>query len=340
MGSLAENPHRTVRTLDFSDFLQGDSTAQKLFCEELVDALCSVGFVKLINHGISDEAVDEVFEWNRRFFALPPEAKAKAAHPAQPNPHRGYSYVGQEKLSRVKDYEKGVPENSVAHDIKESFDQGPVDDDLYPNRWPDEADLPHFRRCMESFYSAYQHVHMDLLRALAIGLHLRPGFLQDLCRHNTSEMRLNHYPAVDAAALRKDGATKRISEHTDFGTVTLLFQDAVGGLEVEDQTQPGCYFPVPAPDWAGGGPREMIINIGDCFQRWTGDRLRATSHRVVLPPEAGEWIEDRYSVAYFGKPNRSQSVATLPEFVRPGEEPKYHSLTAWEYMQKKLALTY
>ena len=215
-----------------------------------------------------------------------------------------------------------------------------MDDDLYPNRWPDEADLPCFRGFMESFYSSYQRVHMDLLRALAIGLHLPPGFLQDLCRHNTSEMRLNHYPAANAAALRGAGAAKRISEHTDFGTVTLLFQDAVGGLEVEDQTQPGHYFPVPAPHLTSGGPREMIINIGDCFQRWTGDRLRATSHRVVLPPEAGDWIDDRYSVAYFGKPNRSQSVGTLPEFVMPGEKPKYHSITAWEYMQKKLALTY
>lgn len=42
----------------------------------------------------------------------------KAAHPACPNPHRGYSYVGQEKLSMVKDFEKGDRDHMVVMDIK------------------------------------------------------------------------------------------------------------------------------------------------------------------------------------------------------------------------------
>jgi len=63
MGSLANDLHRTVKTLDFGQFLNGDPTSQRQFCEEIVNALCSVGFVKLINHGISDEEVDEAFEW-------------------------------------------------------------------------------------------------------------------------------------------------------------------------------------------------------------------------------------------------------------------------------------
>lgn len=55
---------------------------------------------------------------NKRFFSLPLAAKTKAAHPYGPNPHRGYSYIGQEKLSKVKDYEKGTRNAAEVYDVK------------------------------------------------------------------------------------------------------------------------------------------------------------------------------------------------------------------------------
>ena len=128
---------------------------------------------------------------------------------------------------------------------------------------------------------------------------------------------------------------RRISEHTDFGTVTLLFQDSIGGLEIEDQGMAGRYFSVPC-----NSTTEMIVNIGDCLQRWTNNRLRSTSHRVVFPSDENTWVQDRYSVAYFGKPNREQSVGTLRELLREGESPKYEDISAWQYNQEKLILTY
>lgn len=204
---------------------------------------------------------------------------------------------------------------------------------MYPNRWPESSDLPGYRPFMEHFYNQCHGVHLNLLSALAVGLGLRPTYLQELCLINTSELRLNHYPACTASQIR--AGKMRISEHTDFGTVTLLFQDASGGLEIEDQQHRGHYFPVAPED-----KFEVIVNIGDCLQRWTNNLLRSTSHRVTLPPSAGEWIDSRYSVAYFAKPNRDQSVGPLPEFLKAGETPKYEDVTAWEYNQQKLTLTY
>ncbi|RDL36298.1 uncharacterized protein BP5553_05650 [Venustampulla echinocandica] len=293
-----------------------------------------------------------------RFFSLPLAAKTKAAHPCGPKPHRGYSYIGQEKLSKVKDYEKGNRDAVEVYDVKvsilaptsssfslratigltwflqESFDQGPVRDELYPNRWPDEDDIPNFRAFMERLYERCHQIHQQILQALALGLGLGLAFFRDMCDHNTSELRLNHYPGCEAAILHK--GAKRISEHTDFGTVTLLFQDSVGGLEIEDQDVPGDYFPIPFENKA-----EMIVNIGDCLQRWSNDKFRATSHRVVLPPGSSDaWVRDRYSVAYFGKPNRSQVVGTLPELLPDGAKSKYSNITTWEYIDEKLSLTY
>lgn len=189
---------------------------------------------------------------------------------------------------------------------------------------------------METFYNSCHEVYLELMHSIEEGLSLAPGFLVPEQLINTSELRLNHYPACNATQI-SSGSANRISEHTDFGTLTLLFQDDVGGLEIEDQSIRGCYVPI-----AGRAhPNEMIVNVGDCLQRWTNDRLRSASHRVRAPVgAAAEVLQDRYSIAYFAKPNRDQHVGTLPEFVTADQPAKYEAITAWEYNQMKLTLTY
>ena len=166
--------------------------------------------------------------------------------------------------------------------------------------------------------------------------------LRDRCQDNSSELRLNHYPATDGQTLLRQN---RISEHSDFGTVTILFQDSVGGLEIEHQGQSGVFVPLDPGDTC-----EAIINVGDCLQRWTNTQLRSANHRVTLPAKAERilrtsqdslMIPDRYSIAYFGKPDRHELVDTLPEFCGPGMISKYNDkISSWEYNQSKLLRTY
>ncbi|KAE8137456.1 hypothetical protein BDV38DRAFT_246801 [Aspergillus pseudotamarii] len=326
---------KRIPCFDFSKFTAGAATGREAFSYSVLKAFQEYGFIQLTNHGIEGQFVDRLFKWNRELFALPAEAKLKAAHPPQPNPHRGYSAVGQEKLSMVSGFEKGIRTNKTIFDLKESFDQGSADDDRYPNIWPDETDLPGFRKFMETTYERMHLVHMELLHVLETALHLEAGFFQDKCRENTSELRLNHYPACETAQICEQGAM-RISEHSDFGTLTLLFQDAVGGLEVEDQASYGQFIPI-EPTTAD----VLIVNVGDCLQRWTNALVRSANHRVRLPPHATEAIlADRYSVAYFGKPSRAESVGPLEQFISNESPAKYEHLSAWEYNQSKLLRTY
>ncbi|KAL2829325.1 hypothetical protein BJY01DRAFT_125202 [Aspergillus pseudoustus] len=375
-----------IPVLDFADFAHGSQDQQDDFCRRLHASLSTLGFVKIRNHSIPDETLDEVFDWSKRFFGMPLEDKLKAAHPVQANPHRGWSCVGQEKLSVIR-------QGKAVFDLKESFDQGPSTDTLYPNIFPPPTTLPNFRPFMESFYEACQSLHLELLSAIARSFSLPPSFFTARCARNSSELRLNHYPAAKCADLA-DGSMMRISSHTDFGTVTLLFQDGVGGLEIESQDQTGVYIPVlptattsSKENNGGGAPREMIVNVGDCLQRWTNDRLRSANHRVTLPVGMkgihylkdsggggasaaaggsasggrsagsrssnsnsngnstlqvnGNVVPDRYSVAYFGKPDREALVGAIPELVRDGEQIKYGgTMTAWEYNQSRLLQTY
>lgn len=54
----------------------------------------------------------------RRFFSLPLEDKMLAKHPPEANPNRGYSFVGQESVSAISGFEKGLPQGKFIRDIK------------------------------------------------------------------------------------------------------------------------------------------------------------------------------------------------------------------------------
>lgn len=53
---------------------------------------------------------------------------------------------------------------------------------------------------------------------------------RDMQKGNT-QMRVHNYPAVLPSSVIKPGQL-RCGEHFDFGSITLLFADCLGGLEV------------------------------------------------------------------------------------------------------------
>ena len=88
----------------------------------------------------------------------------------------------------------------------------------YPNRWPEDPDLPRSRDFMERCYGTCEETYVQLMQALEIGLQLETGSLRRRCVPSASDLRLNHYPAIDLKDLR-DGSVSRISPHTDFGII-------------------------------------------------------------------------------------------------------------------------
>ncbi|KAK2729461.1 thymine dioxygenase [Colletotrichum kahawae] len=319
-------------TLDMSLFF-GTPEEKKYFCTELLRLLKLRGGVKIQNHSIPDEDIHKLFDMSRKFFALPLETKMEAKHPPQANPNRGYSFIGQENVANISGYEKGLGPGKT-RDIKETLDMGSAQDDLVDNLWIPEESLPGFRGFMESFYEKAFKTEMQLLSALAIALGVSEDHMKTLHNRAENEFRLLHYPAIPATELA-DGTATRIAEHTDFGTITMLFQDSVGGLQVEDQTQPGVFRSVESSK-----PTDIILNIGDSLQRLTNDTFRAACHRVTYPPaiKAGDNVEipERYSIAYFVKPNRHASLLPLKEFITDATPCRYEDVTAWEWNNRRI----
>ena len=151
-------------------------------------------------------------------------------------------------------------------------------------------------------------------------------------------MRLNDYPAIEVEKI-KTGNVSRIWPHFDLGVITLLFQDEVGGLEFENRNQRGIFNRVD-----NGSPTDMIVNVSETSQRWTNDTLSAGLHRVTLPKALENndngMLPERFSIAYFCKGDRSDSVGPLEHFVSAGHDPKYEGISALEYQQQRLRSAY
>ncbi|KAL8819800.1 MAG: hypothetical protein Q9223_001837 [Gallowayella weberi] len=313
----------TSPSLDFSHFNRGTPAERQVFVTQLLDGLMQHGFVRLIGHGIPTTTVAELFEWSRKFFQMPADDKLAIAHPGGSEPQRGWSAVGRESSSAL--YRKGLLKSQITEELKdarEHFDQGSKTDHQFPTRWPQEHTLPGFKKSMEEAFEQFEKVTIQIMEALEVAFGIPPGgFVNSITNEsNASEMRLNHYPAIDVEEIMRG-------------------KDSVGGLEFEDRRQRDTFQRVECSNSS-----EMVVNVSETLQRWTNGTLRAGLHRVNVPPnhegkESG-MLPERYSIAYFCKANRSASVGPLKHFAATVGQQKYEQISAIEYHLQRLQSAY
>ncbi|KDN63518.1 putative thymine dioxygenase [Colletotrichum sublineola] len=306
--------------------------------EALVGAFRRAGFAYVKTHGIPEDTLKAAFHWSEKFFSLSQAEKEKAPHPPEGWWHRGYSGIGREKVSQLVFDAEQISELRKVPDFKESYEIGREDDSHLPNIWIPEELLPGFRSFFNDFYEVCYQLELKLLRAMALGLGLDEGFFQGYHTQKDNQIRLLHYPPVEEKLLRA-GEVERLGAHTDFGSMTLLFQDKVGGLEVEDPNEEGKFVPVPHI------PGTIVVNIGDFMQRWSNDTLRSTMHRVRAPPldtdEGGSgFTRARYSIPYFIGADQERTVDCIPSCFGPDRPKKYEPIKSREYIEMRLNAGY
>lgn len=255
--------------IDFSRWLHGSTEERRSIAHDLTEACRDVGFAYIVNHGVAPALVDEAFAWSRRLFALPADQKMLAPHPPGPEVHRGYSWPGLEKVSQYvhRDGADADAEDAAlrrVRDCKESYEVGSEALASQPNQWLPEDVLPGFRAFATGFYWACWAAARELLRALALGLDLDGGedYLLRFHGGDNNQLRLLHYPPVETAALASD-AVARMPAHSDWGSITMLFQDDCGGLQVEDPRRPGRFVDAAPVEGA------LVMNVGDLLMRWS-----------------------------------------------------------------------
>ncbi|KAL4884487.1 putative gibberellin 20-oxidase [Aspergillus karnatakaensis] len=331
----------SVLKLDFAKFHSGTEAERREFGQALLDGFTTTGFVKLVNHGFSKDEMADIFQWNQRFFDLPNDRKAAIRNDEGPKPQRGWSSVGAEKTGFLNpggklSLAKGAENDR--QDAKEHFDIGPAGDEEFRNKWPEEQVLPGFQTTMNSYFDRSQAITLGLLEALALAMEVPIDTFVRLCNGHASELRLNHYPSIPVQTI-EEGKTSRIWPHTDFGIITLLAQDDIGGLEIQDREHPSEFLPVNRED-----PSEFVVNIGDVLERWTNGRLRAGLHQVTAPRQmqslGSEKLPARRSVAFFMKAHRQMSVAPISHFVTEEQPARYEDMTALAYQQLRTGIVY
>ncbi len=306
--------------IDFQKFLTGNESEKRKVALQMRQASETIGFFMLKNIGIPSSEVKQALQTAKRFFSLPAQVKQDLAwQSAQSN--RGYIAVRRETLDPTQ-----------KADLKEAFNLGTQKTELdlsdpAKNKWP--ASQPEFRQNIEPFISQCTEFSFQVLKALAIALDLDENFFCDAHDQQQHTFRLLHYPAL-AENEGYDNHEKRAGAHTDYGSITLLFQDDIGGLEVKAKTG----------EWVSATPTEntIVVNIGDLMQRWTNDVLSSNPHRVTQPSQSRD--KDRYSIAYFCTPNRDQIIESVATCVTPSQPNKYEPVTTQEHMEARLNRAY
>ncbi|KAJ6528717.1 Clavaminate synthase-like protein [Mycena vulgaris] len=324
-----------IAIVDFSPFTDGSNKQE--VADKILASFKEIGFVYLVNHRIASERVAKMFALSKEFFAQPMDVKMLAPHPPSGTHHRGYSAPGQEKVSQhVYDADAIAEHRAHAPDAKESFECGREGDEVMPNIWLPDGILPGFKEeCLEFFWLCHA-VQLDILRALAVGFGLPEEYFLKVHTAPDNQLRLLHYPSVPVDSLHTDKIA-RIGEHSDFGSITLLLQDDVGGLEVEDPRVPGSFRPAPPV------PGALIVNAGDFMMRWSNDTIRSTVHRVRAPPgpvQIDGMTPERYSIPYFCCADFSTVVGCIPGTWSTDHPKKYEPISAQEYIMKRMAATY
>jgi len=276
----------------------------KTLLEEIRKAYTTVGFAVFINtlNNKDQTTMNVWFDLMKEFFKQDLEQKNKYKYQAENN--LGYSVMGAENV-----------DPSAPKDMKESFN---YNNSRMPNElWPT---ISGFKATALQTIDIADRLTLQILEkfdtiletdSVLVNSHLKP--------YNTT--RVIHYPAYAGSLEDKQ---LRIGEHSDYGTITLLWQiNDVPGLEVQDLEEK--WHPVPYAD------NGVVVNIGDLLQRWTNDYFISTKHRVVnshihIP---------RYSMPHFVDPEPGTIVKNLMN-----SPSKYNSIESKEYLMWRLSQSY
>jgi len=283
-----------------------------------VRAACTTtGFLVIGGHGVAPELLAAMRAASYAFFDLPDAAKA-ACYLSTPMAARGYRPMGSENNARSL-------HGGGTADLKEYFTIGkpygaeePLAEHAVPNAWPA---VDGFQAAWRRYFAAMEQLGDRLNTVFARSLAMPDAFFVERTRRHCSTLRAIHYPALEAVP---EPGRLRSGEHTDFGGFTVLWSDAIAGLQIRDRN--GAWVDVESP------PDCFVVNIGDLLAQWTNDLYVSTLHRVVNGPGR------RLSLVYFHHPDADTLVEAIPTCTGPDRPAQHAPVLAGDHRRRKVAL--
>jgi len=297
--------------IDVSALVAGNAARDAVAAQ--IGAACRAhGFFYVTGHGVDPALVKRLEELSHRFFELPEETKMRWRMALGGRAWRGYFPLGGELTSGRPDWKEGLylgTELPATHPLVQA--KTPVHG---PNLFPE---VPGFRETILDYMQAVTQLGHRLMEGIALSLGLDAGYFAK--RYTADPLilfRLFNYPSQPVP----EGLDVQwgVGEHTDYGLLTILHQDHIGGLAVHT---PGGW--IDAPPMAGS----FVCNIGDMLDRMTGGLYKSTPHRVKRNTSG----HDRLSFPLFFDPNfeaRVQRIEGLEGLA--GAEARDDSAERWD----------
>ncbi|CAN5327715.1 2-oxoglutarate and iron-dependent oxygenase domain-containing protein [soil metagenome] len=312
-----------IPIIDLNDALQPGSARSAEVATQLRQAAMSSGFFYVRHHGIDPALVRQQFALTRALLDLPAATREALSMRHSPT-MRGFENLGEQTLDAA-----------ARPDLKESFYCGMAYPADHPyvlagyqtyghNQWPQE--LPEAPAQCETYIRTMLGLSQRLMQLMALSLELPERYFDHTAESPMVTLRMVRYPAHPAGA---DERTFGAGAHTDWGALTILAQDAHGGLEV-------C---MPDGSWVPATPVEgcFVVNLGDMIPRWTNGRYHSNPHRVRNLHSGGA---PRYSIPFFYEPDYFAQIEPVPGTVAPGEAPRFAACTAGEHLREMYRKTY
>lgn len=301
-------PTHTMETniplVDMGPYLEGTPEGRAKVAQEIYRSAHEVGFTYLKNFGMSEDMLEAGFAVAHSFF----NSDEKLKVPFSPEVNHGYTAMQGEALDPSK-----------PADLKETFTCRDLSrKPSGPEYWPN----PQFEAFMRVFYARIVSIASNVMGAFELAMDLPEGYFDERHTGLTQTLRLLHYPPVTEVAEGQLGA----GAHTDYGTLTVLFQDNAGGLQV--QGLDGEWIDAPPI------PGTVVINTGDLIARWSNDVFKSTPHRVVPRPAAMK--NGRQSIAFFSDPDPDVMIETIPSCVTEDNPAKYEPISAGEHIRQRI----
>lgn len=318
-----------VPVLDLSGATSGDTSTRAEVAHRLGNACESLGFLVVTGHGVPDEKVTALLTAAQKFFDADEERKRQSMPPS-PYIFRGYFPIQTSALAGSLDIET-PPDLCEVYAVNRFDDPASAVDAglaegreafFAPNIWPD---IEGFQSAWTEYYEVMGALADDLMGLMATALGLDDDWFTDKISQHISNLVVNHYPAQTTPPV--EGQIRR-GAHTDYGSLTILYQDDTpGGLQV--RLADGTWADVPHI------PGSFVVNLGDLMAAWTNDRWVSTMHRVVNPaPEHSG--TSRMSVAFFHQPDYDAEIVCIPTCTSPEDPPRHDVVASGQWVIDKL----
>ncbi|KAJ0282322.1 hypothetical protein COL940_005227 [Colletotrichum noveboracense] len=231
-----------IPLIDISPSFSNDIASRKLVAQQIRQAATSSGFFYITNHGIDSSVTDAAHEACLEYFRQEEEAKMRS-WVGKSRYFNGYKPPGSQRINK-----------SESVDVRETFswtydprhdpdirDVESIPDDakhflrIEDFHWEGASNKPQFKSSIIRYWQSCLKLARVLVRAFALSLDLPEGHFDAKFAYPDAALALNYYPPLSKAlngAPADTDAQVSIGSHTDFQLFTILWQDAVGGLQV------------------------------------------------------------------------------------------------------------